>query len=281
MTAIEPTSNQLIAYIDSDKYREILIDISGKYEQMESYITNLNQDIGALDDFINKLKDDALKGYDVKESILTLSFQRDCLKVDLKFYSTLKETYINKLYHDLSDFADDIIIAALEIELTGKKSEDEMNIEINKKYGDEVKPFSDSVKYEMGDITKLLTVIIKNLIELANDIQTFEALIVDAIDKANRGFAVGNLILNLKQQKKSLEGDFILNTIKLGKFMEDNNKFANRSLSRVEMISKEIKESKQNAPIPTVDMPDVTVTNTNENNNEVNNGGNNNENLLG
>lgn len=281
MTAIEPTSNQLIAYINSDKYREILIEISGKYEQMESYITNLNQDIGALEDFINKLKDDALKGYDVKESILTLSFQRDCLKVDLKFYSTLKETYINKLYHDLSDFADDIIIAALEIELTGKKSEDEMNIEINKKYGDEVKPFLDSVKYEMGDITKLLTVIIKNLIELANDIQTFEALIVDAIDKANRGFAVGNLILNLKQQKKSLEGDFILNTIKLGKFMEDNNKFANRSLSRVEMISKEIKESKQNAPIPTVDMPDVTVSNTNDNNNEVDNGGNNNENLLG
>ena len=56
----------------------------------------------------------------------------------------------------------------------------------------------------MNEIFAMINCTTSNLRELADDIGTFGQRIVNAQEKEQRGFSVGNLIMNLESQKQKL-----------------------------------------------------------------------------
>lgn len=102
MTAIQPVENELNKLIDRDYYRKTLASISSKYEEMQTYMDNLAQDINSIDEFVEMLDRDMSQGYDVGTSKQTLLFQRSTLQIDLSFYTEMKKTYLRKIYEDRS-----------------------------------------------------------------------------------------------------------------------------------------------------------------------------------
>tara|TARA_Y100000996_G_C22405317_1_gene594850 strand:+ start:52 stop:858 length:807 start_codon:yes stop_codon:yes gene_type:complete len=237
MTAIQPVENELNKLIKREDYRAVLAEISTSYEEMQTFMDNLEQDINSISDFIQKLQDNEAQGFDVGTSKQTLLFQKITLKNDLDWYTAMKETYLRKIYEDLWNYTSSIIDSAIEIEPNPlKKPVDEIKqIKIAS-----CRPYADGNNYTMSEIYILLSTTERNLFELSSDIAGFNQLIQDATEKMKRGFAVGNLMVNLQSQQTKLTLEFKGYIIRLEQFLQQNRGFAKRCLNRVKTISNEI-----------------------------------------
>ena len=274
MTAIRPVESDLRDKIDSDGYNATLNDINAQYTEMDKFIGNLASDILSIGDFEKDMLADKERGYDVGTSLDTLGFQKDSLQIDYDFFVHMKDVYIQKLYGDLYKYCDGIIDNALAIEEIpdGTTKEDVKQRKFRNMYpypapmvdnpkatdadgnpveGQEAKIPDPMAKYDMNEIFALINCTTSNLRELADDIGTFTARITDASEKQSRGFNVGNLIMNLENQKQKLTLEFESYIERLAKFLEQNKSFSSRCLNRIKMISEEIvtaEEQAQQAP---------------------------------
>lgn len=263
MTAIKPTDSSLRDKIEADLYNEILNEINSKYAEMDKFIGNLDSDIESVSDFIKEVLVDQSQGYDVGTSLDTLTFQKDSLVIDNDFFKHMKQVYIKKLYGDLYKYCDGIIENALSIEEIPQGYTREqiklrkfrnmspfpakmvsnpnfLDMEGNPVEGqDELIPDPNS-KYDMNEVFALINCTTSNLRELAEDIGSFDNKIGRAKEREDRGFSVGNLIMNLDSQKQKLTLEFASYIIRLKKFLNQNKNFSTRCLNRIKMISNEI-----------------------------------------
>ena len=263
MTAIKPTDSTLRELIDEDGYNIILNGIQEKFTEMDKYIGNLESDVQSIKDFETQLLDDQKRGYDVGSSLETLTFQKESLQIDLEFFVYMKEIYITKLYGDLYKYCDSIIENALNIEELPPNTSREtvkqrkfrsmvpyppvlidnvnaFDLEGNPIEGEPLKVPDPFVKYDMNGIFSLINVTMSNLRELSDDIGTFKTKIQSAKDKESRGFAVGNLIMNLEGQEQKLTIEFKSNIERISTFLIQNKNFSMRCLNRIKLISSEI-----------------------------------------
>jgi len=237
MTAIRAVENELNELIKRDEYRSILAAIGNSYEKMSTFIDNLQQDINSISDFMKQLDEQAAQGYDVGSSQDTLLFQKSTLENDLIWYTGMKETYIRKIYEDMWNYTKNIVKSAIDIEANPlQKSEEEI---VNQKFAG-ARTYVKTETYSMSEIYTLLSIMERNLYELSSDIASFKGLINDATEKQNRGFSIGNLLVNLQSQETKLTLEFKGYIIRLEQFLQQNKKFAARCLNRVELISNEI-----------------------------------------
>ena len=237
MTAIRAVENELNELIKRDEYRMILGQIGNSYEKMSTFIDNLQQDINSISEFMKQLDEQAAQGYDVGSSQDTLLFQKSTLENDLIWYTGMKETYIRKIYEDMWNYTSNIIKSAIDIEPNPlKKTEEEIR---NQKFSG-ARIYVKTENYTMSEIYTLLSIMERNLYELSSDIASFKGLINSATEKQNRGFSIGNLLVNLQSQETKLTLEFKGYIIRLEQFLEQNKKFAARCLKRVELISNEI-----------------------------------------
>jgi hypothetical protein len=280
MTAIKPNNTELRQKINDEKYNLILNQINSKYTEMNKYINNLQRDIAAILEFENILTTDQQIGYDIGSALDTLSFQRISLQIDLYFFINMKDTYIKKLYGDLYKYLESIIDTALTIEIlpddTSVKQLKQSKLKNLKPYPppkNDTSNTSDILyninsnieeKYDMNEIFELINVITYNLRELADDITSFSDRINNAIDKENRGFSIGNLIMNLKLQQQKLCLEFNNYIIRLEQFLIQNKDFSNRCLHRITLISKEIISTEELEETT----PEIISENTPENTSE-------------
>ena len=270
MTAIRPTDSALRDKIDADKYNEILNVINTKYTEMDKYIGNLEGDILSIKDFEKDVLDDKAKGYDVGTALDTLGFQKDSLEIDLDFFTHMKTVYIKKLYGDLYKYCDGIIESAMSIEgipvnstkedvkkrkfrnmipyppplVANPKAVDESGMPVE---GESPLVEDPNAKYDMNGIFALINCTTSNLRELAEDIGSFDDKIGRAKERETRGFSVGNLIMNLEGQKDKLTLEFGSYIQRLLKFLEQNQKFSDRCLNRIKIISSEIVSAEEQA----------------------------------
>ena len=100
-------------------------------------------------------------------------------------------------------------------------------------------------KYDMNEIFALINCTTSNLRELAEDIGSFDGKISRATERENRGFSVGNLIMNLQSQKQKLTLEFESYIARLTQFLDQNKNFSGRCLNRIKMISNEIVTSEE------------------------------------
>ena len=258
MTNIAPLDNELNQLIKTNEYREILGKVSDKYSTMDEFINNLNSDINEINGLLSQLKKDAGRGYDVGSSLDTLTFQQDTLSLDRDFFVNQKETYLRKIYKDLFNYTMGIINKAIEIEENPFDESDE--ILITRKLGN-AKVFKEEPEkttdeegnvtelplenYNMSDVYELLNSTSRCLFELASDISTFDSKIAEAESKEARGFSIGNMILNLKEQKTTLKVSFESYCVRLEQFLNENLKFATKCVKKVELISGEIKTEEE------------------------------------
>ncbi len=270
MTAIRPVESELRDKIDSDGYNATLNDINAQYTEMDKFIGNLASDILSIGDFEKDMLADKARGYDVGTSLDTLGFQKDSLQIDYDFFVHMKDVYIQKLYGDLYKYCDGIIENALAIEEIpdGTTREDVKKRKFRNMYpypapmienpkatdadgnpveGEEAEIPDPMAKYDMNEIFALINCTTSNLRELADDIGTFTARINDATEKQSRGFNVGNLIMNLENQKQKLTLEFESYIERLAKFLEQNKSFSSRCLNRIKMISEEIVTAEEQA----------------------------------
>jgi len=204
---------------------------------MQTFINNLGQDISSIDEFVEQLEEDEKQGFDVGTSKETLVFQRSTLQIDLNFYEEMKDTYMRKIYEDLYNYTHGIIKCAVEIEPNPMgRTEDEL---MKTKFSG-VREFVEGDNYSMSDIYQLLSTTERNLFELSSDISSFDEKIARALLRQDRGFSVGNLLVNLESQKTKLTMEFQGYIIRIEQFLEQNERFSNRCLNRVKMISTEI-----------------------------------------
>ena len=103
---------------------------------------------------------------------------------------------------------------------------DDEDVKANKFSGARPYDEDESVTYVMSDVFALLSVTERNLFELSSDIATFSERISAAENNEKRGFSVGNLILNLKEQQSSLTFSCKAYTGRLEQFLKDNYKFS-------------------------------------------------------
>ena len=242
MTAIRPIDNDLNSLIKRDLYRSTLNDINQDYENMETFISNLKSDISAIEDLVSTLERQKATGYDIGTSMDTLLFQKSTLKIDLDFYVHMKKVYMNKLYQDLYSYTGGIIDSAVSIEQnpTDRTVED---IKAGKFSG--CKPYEVNAEYTMSEIFILLSTTERNLFELSTDIASFESLISEAKGKESRGFAIGNLLINLQAQQTKLQLEFKSYCTRLEQFLLQNKGFAKKCLKRIALISGEIVTSEE------------------------------------
>ena len=263
MTAIKPNDSTLRDQIDADGYNTVLNEINSKYTEMDKFIGNLEGDVLSIKDFIKSVLGDRDRGYDVGTSLDTLGFQQDSLQIDLDFFKHMKEVYIKKLYGDLYKYCDSIIESALSIEeIPANYTRDQIKARKFRNMTAYPPPMVANpaavdgngqpvptepaeiqdpyVKYDMNEIFALINCTTSNLRELAEDIGTFDDKISTATERENRGFSVGNLIMNLESQKQKLTLEFNSYIDRLGKFLEQNKNFSERCLNRIKIISNEI-----------------------------------------
>ena len=263
MTAIRPTDSVLRDKIDSDSYNDTLNEINAKYAEMDKFINNLESDILSIKDFEKQMMADKNRGYDVGTSLDTLEFQKNSLQIDYDFFVHMKDVYIKKLYGDLYKYCDGIIESALSIEdIPANNTKEDIK---NRKFRNMIpyppplienpnalnadgtliegvpeKIEDPNAKYDMNEIFALINCTTSNLRELADDVGTFSGRIADAQEKQNRGFSVGNLIMNLESQKQKLTIEFNSYIERLKTFLDQNKKFSGRCLNRIKLISSEI-----------------------------------------
>ena len=270
MTAIKPNDSSLRDKIDSDSYNDTLNVINAKYAEMDKFIGNLESDILSIKDFENEVLADQARGYDTGTSLDTLGFQKSSLEIDLNFFVHMKDVYIKKLYGDLYKYCDGIIENALAIEEIPASSTKEdvkqrkfrnmaaypppmvpnpaaTGPEGETVEGEPVEIEDPYAKYDMNEIFALINCTTSNLRELAEDIGSFDDKISRATERENRGFSVGNLIMNLESQKQKLTLEFNSYIERLGKFLDQNKNFSERCLNRIKIISNEIVTSEEQA----------------------------------
>ncbi len=239
MTSIKPVNNELNDLVKTVLYRTIVNQISEKYSVMDGFINNLTSDINEISNVVNQLNRDKKRGYDIGTSLDTLGFQKDTMTLDKNFFEKQKDTYLKKIYKDLYKYTEGIIDKCIEIENNPMDLSDE-DIKTNKFSGARPYDEDESVTYVMSDVFALLSVTERNLFELSSDIATFSERISAAENNEKRGFSVGNLILNLKEQQSSLTFAFKSYCARLEQFLKENYKFSTRCVKRIEMISSEI-----------------------------------------
>ena len=239
MTSIKPVNNELNDLVKTVLYRTIVNQISEKYSVMDGFINNLTSDINEISNVVNQLNRDRKRGYDIGTSLDTLGFQKDTMTLDKNFFEKQKDTYLKKIYKDLYKYTEGIIDKCIEIENNPMDLSDE-DIKTNKFSGARPYDEDESVTYVMSDVFALLSVTERNLFELSSDIATFSERISAAENNEKRGFSVGNLILNLKEQQSSLTFAFKSYCARLEQFLKENYKFSTRCVKRIEMISSEI-----------------------------------------
>ena len=239
MTSIKPVNNELNDLVKTVLYRTIVNQISEKYSVMDGFINNLTSDINEISNVVNQLNRDRKRGYDIGTSLDTLGFQKDTMTLDKNFFEKQKDTYLKKIYKDLYKYTEGIIDKCIEIENNPMDLSDE-EIKTNKFSGARPYDEDESVTYVMSDVFALLSVTERNLFELSSDIATFSERISAAENNEKRGFSVGNLILNLKEQQSSLTFAFKSYCARLEQFLKENYKFSTRCVKRIEMISSEI-----------------------------------------
>jgi hypothetical protein len=239
MTSIKPVNNELNDLVKTVLYRTIVNQISEKYSVMDGFINNLTSDINEISNVVNQLNRDKKRGYDIGTSLDTLGFQKDTMTLDKNFFEKQKDTYLKKIYKDLYKYTEGIIDKCIEIENNPMELSDE-DIKTNKFSGARPYDEDESVTYVMSDVFALLSVTERNLFELSSDIATFSERISAAENNEKRGFSVGNLILNLKEQQSSLTFAFKSYCARLEQFLKENYKFSTRCVKRIEMISSEI-----------------------------------------
>ena len=263
MTAIRPTDSFLRDQIKQDDYNETLGVIQSKFSEMDKYINNLESDVKSIRDFETSLKEDKERGFDVGSSLETLEFQKSSLEIDLQFFVNMKQVYIEKLYGDVYKYLESIIDSALAIEDIPKDSTKDS---IKKRKFRGVNPFpapkvpnphaydmdnnrietepeliaDPFVTYDLQGVFTLINVVVANLTELAEDIGSFDGKIANAKEKEKRGFSVGNLLMNLTGQKEKLEIEYSSNIKRIDTFLEQNKKFSEKCLKRIQLISSEI-----------------------------------------
>ena len=198
-----------------------------------------NHHINEISNVVNQLNRDRKRGYDIGTSLDTLGFQKDTMTLDKNFFEKQKDTYLKKIYKDLYKYTEGIIDKCIEIENNPMDLSDE-DIKTNKFSGARPYDEDESVTYVMSDVFALLSVTERNLFELSSDIATFSERISAAENNEKRGFSVGNLILNLKEQQSSLTFAFKSYCARLEQFLKENYKFSTRCVKRIEMISSEI-----------------------------------------
>ena len=239
MTSIKPVNNELNDLVKTVLYRTIVNQISEKYSVMDGFINNLTSDINEISNVVNQLNRDRKRGYDIGTSLDTVGFQKDTMTLDKNFFEKQKDTYLKKIYKDLYKYTEGIIDKCIEIENNPMDLSDE-DIKTNKFSGARPYDEDESVTYVMSDVFALLSVTERNLFELSSDIATFSERISAAENNEKRGFSVGNLILNLKEQQSSLTFAFKSYCARLEQFLKENYKFSTRCVKRIEMISSEI-----------------------------------------
>lgn len=263
MTAIRPTDSFLRDQIKQDDYNETLGVIQSKFSEMDKYINNLESDVKSIRDFETSLKEDKERGFDVGSSLETLEFQKSSLEIDLQFFVNMKQVYIEKLYGDVYKYLESIIDSALAIEDIPK---DSTRDSIKKRKFRGVNPFpapkvsnphaydiennriesepelipDPFVTYDLQGVFTLINVVVANLTELAEDIGSFDGKIANAKEKEKRGFSVGNLLMNLTGQKEKLEIEYSSNIKRIDTFLDQNKKFSEKCLKRIQLISSEI-----------------------------------------
>jgi len=263
MTAIRPADSALRDKIKPDDYNGALSEINVKYAEMEKYIGNLQSDVTAIADFGKSVRDDMERGYDVGTSLDTLKFQEESLQIDLDFFVHMKEVYTKKLYGDLYSFCSEIISSAMAIETIPSggtvESVRERKFQGATPYppplipnpaakdaeGNPVEGQPEAIpdpyaKYDMNGIFALINITTSNLRELADDINSFTDRIAQAQQREARGFAVGNLIMNMQAQQQKLTLEFDASISRINKFLEQNKSFSARCLKRIQLISSEI-----------------------------------------
>lgn len=239
MATIKPVNNELNDLVKTVLYRTIVNQISEKYSVMDGFINNLTSDINEISNVVNQLNRDKKRGYDIGTSLDTLGFQKDTMTLDKNFFEKQKDTYLKKIYKDLYKYTEGIIDKCIEIENNPMDLDDE-DVKANKFSGARLYDEDESVTYVMSDVFALLSVTERNLFELSSDIATFSERISAAENNEKRGFSVGNLILNLKEQQSSLTFAFKSYCARLEQFLKENYKFSTRCVKRIEMISSEI-----------------------------------------
>lgn len=239
MATIKPVNNELNDLVKTVLYRTIVNQISEKYSVMDGFINNLTSDINEISNVVNQLNRDKKRGYDIGTSLDTLGFQKDTMTLDKNFFEKQKDTYLKKIYKDLYKYTEGIIDKCIEIENNPMDLDDE-DVKANKFSGARPYDEDESVTYVMSDVFALLSVTERNLFELSSDIATFSERISAAENNEKRGFSVGNLILNLKEQQSSLTFAFKSYCARLEQFLKENYKFSTRCVKRIEMISSEI-----------------------------------------
>lgn len=160
----------------------------------------------------------------------------------------MKAVYIKKLYGDLHQYCDAIIEDALSIEdIPANFTRDQikqrkfrnmrpyppptienpayLDADGNPVEGEPAEIPDPTARYDMNEIFALINCVTANLRELADDIGTFDTRISNATEKEQRGFNVGNLIMNLESQKQKLTLEFDGYITRLSKFLEMNEKF--------------------------------------------------------
>lgn len=239
MTSIKPVNNELNDLIKTHLYRTIVNQISEKYNVMDGFINNLKSDINEITNVVGQLNRDKARGYDIGTSLDTLGFQKDTMTLDKNFFESQKATYLKKIYKDLYKYTEGIVDKCIEIE---NNPMDISNEEIKRNKFSGAVEYSDdeSVTFVMSDVFALLSVTERNLYELSSDIATFSERITAAENNEKRGFSVGNLILNLKEQQSSLTFAFKSYCARLEQFLKENYKFSTRCVKRIELISSEI-----------------------------------------
>ena len=237
MATIKPVNNELNDLVKTVLYRTIVNQISEKYSVMDGFINNLTSDINEISNVVNQLNRDK-RGYDIGTSLDTLGFQKDTMTLDKNFFEKQKDTYLKKIYKDLYKYTEGIIDKCIEIENNPMDLPDE-DVKANKFSGARPYDEDESVTDVMSDVFALLSVTERNLLNFS-DIATFSERISAAENNEKRGFSVGNLILNLKEQQSSLTFAFKSYCTRLEQFLKENYKFSTRCVKRIEMISSEI-----------------------------------------
>ena len=244
MASIQPVNNELNELIKSDTYRSIVNKISEKYNVMDGFINNLTSDINEIANLVDQLARDTQQGYNTGTSADTLNFQKDTLSLDRDFFSKQKNTYLKKIYKDLYKYTSEIIARCVEIENnpanTPKEDLVKSKFAGSRQYTEEDDENEDGIPFTMSDVFSLLSVTERNLYELASDIATFQDRIANAESKEKRGFAIGNLVLNLKEQQSRLVFSFKSYCSRLEMFLNENYKFSGKCVKRIELISGEI-----------------------------------------
>ena len=239
MTTIRPVNNELNDLVKTTLYRTIVNQISEKYNVMDGFINNLKSDINEIGNVVGQLNRDKDRGYDIGTALDTLGFQKDTMTLDKDFFESQKTTYLKKIYKDMYKYTSGIIDKCIEIE-NNPMEIPESEIRKNKFSGTAEYSDDESVTFVMSDVFALLSVTERNLYELSSDIATFSERITAAENNEKRGFSVGNLILNLKEQQSSLTFAFKSYCARLEQFLKENYKFSTRCVKRIEMISAEI-----------------------------------------